>query len=85
MSSKATVTITGPRETLELLGQREVILLPLEEYEALLERIEDLEDILESRIALEEYRAGAGRPLEEYLAERRERHRVQGRDGQQAS
>jgi len=52
--------------------------LPLDEYEALLDRLEELEDIIDSRIALAEYQAGQGRSLQAYLAERKERYRVSG-------
>lgn len=82
MDVQATVTITGPQETLADLGIRRAVVLPLDEYEALLERIEDLQDIVESKVALEEYRLGEGRSLEDYLAERREQYRVQSRDSQ---
>ncbi len=78
MSSIATITISGPPETLASLGTRRAVVLPLDEYEALLDRLEELEDIIDSRIALAEYQAGQGRSLQAYLAERKERYRVSG-------
>jgi len=63
MSSIATITISGPAETVADLGKRKAVLLPLEEYEALLDRLEELEDIIDSHVALAEYRAGQGRSL----------------------
>lgn len=83
MSSTATITISGPVETLTGLGTRQAVLLPLNEYEALLDRVEELEDIIDSRIALAEYQAGQGRSLQSYLAERKERYRVPSGVGEQ--
>jgi uncharacterized protein (DUF2344 family) len=77
VSEPATLTITGPIETLQEIGARQVILLPLEEYEALQQRIEELEDVLDSDVALAEYRASQGKSLEHFLAERRARYDVQ--------
>ena len=83
MSSIARITINGPPEALAELGTRKAVLLPLDEYEALLDRLEELEDIVDSRIALTEYQAGQGRSLQAYLAERKERYRVSGGVGEQ--
>jgi|GEM_PF-881090 len=85
MSSIATITISGPSETLSDLGTRKAVLLPLDEYEALLDRLEELEDIIDSRIALAEYEAGQGYSLQAYLAERKERYRVSRGVGEQES
>lgn len=85
MSSISTITISGSSETLADLGTRKAVLLPLDEYEALLNRLEELEDIIDSRIALTEYKAGQGRSLQAYLAERKERYRVPGGVGEQES
>jgi sulfopyruvate decarboxylase TPP-binding subunit len=85
MSSIATITISGPVETLADLGTRQAVLLPLDEYQTLLNRIEELEDIIDSRIALAEYQAGQGRSLQSYLAERKERYHVPGGVGEQES
>jgi len=68
MPSITTITISGPAEMLSDLGTRKAVLLPLEEYEALLDRLEELEDIIDSHIALAEYRAGQGRSLQAYLS-----------------
>ena len=77
MSEQATVTITGPVEALQLLGSRQVVLLSLEEYKALQQRIEDMEDILDSEAALAEFRAGQSKSLGQFLAERRGHYDVQ--------
>ena len=66
MPSIATVTISGPADVLAELGTRQAILPPLDEYESLLDRIEELEDIVDSHIALAEYQAGQGRSLQAY-------------------
>ena len=68
---KVAVTITGSGPMLRQLGQRKAVLLPLEEYEALLGRIEELEDILDSERSLATYQAAEGKSLEQYLAERK--------------
>ena len=60
--STATLTIVSDDPTLKDLGEREVVLVPLDKYNALLDRLEDMVDMLE---ALKEPR----RPLAEYLAE----------------
>jgi len=70
---RVAVTITGLSPMLGELGQRKAVLLPLEEYEALLERVEELEDILDSERSVAAYRAGEGKSLEQYLAERKGR------------
>lgn len=67
------VTITGSSPMLGELGQRKAVLLPLEEYEALVERVEELEDLLDSERSLAAYRAGEGKSLEQYFAKRKER------------
>ena len=46
-------------------GEREVVLVPLDKYNALLDRLEDLEDMVDMLEALKEPR----RPLAEYLAQ----------------
>lgn len=85
MSPIATITISGPSEILADLGMHKAVLLPLDEYEALLDRLEELEDMIDSRIALAEYQAGQGRSLQTYLAERKERYRVSRGVGEQES
>jgi len=42
MSPTATITISGPPGTLGNLDTRKAVLLPLDEYEALLDRLEEL-------------------------------------------
>jgi len=78
------LTLSGPEKLLATIGQRRMVLLPLEDYEALLERLEDLEDVLASSHALAEYRAGAGRDFTAYLSERQQRYDVQDQDSQPA-
>jgi hypothetical protein len=68
MSQQATITITGSAETLQTIGARQAVVLPLEEYEALLQRLKDLEDILDSEAALAEYQTGQGKSLDQFLA-----------------
>ena len=46
-----------------------VVLLPYHVYRALLDRVEDLEDLLAMREAEAEYLAGEGRPFDEIVAE----------------
>jgi hypothetical protein len=47
----------------------EGIMLEYGVYQALLHRLEDLEDLRDAEIAHAEYLAGAGRPFEEFVAE----------------
>jgi PHD/YefM family antitoxin component YafN of YafNO toxin-antitoxin module len=63
--STATLTIVSDDPTLKDLGEREVVLVPLDKYNALMDRLEDLEDLIDMLEALKEPR----RPLAEYLAE----------------
>ncbi len=61
----ATLTIVSDDPVLKDLGEREVVLVPLDQYNALLDRLEDLVDLVDMLEALKEPR----RPLAEYLAE----------------
>ena len=61
----AKLTIISDDPSLKDLGEREVVLVPLDRYNALLDRLEDLEDVIDMLEALKEPR----RPLAEYLAE----------------
>ena len=63
--STATLTIVFDNPTLKDPGEREVVLVPLDKYNALLDRLEDLEDMVDMLEALKE----PHRPLAEYLAE----------------
>lgn len=48
-------------------------LLPPEQYEAVIELLEDIEDLQDALQAEAEYEAGQGRPFAEYDAERKAR------------
>lgn len=48
-------------------------LLPPEQYEAVIEFLEDIEDLQDALQAEAEYQAGQGRPFTEYDAERKAR------------
>jgi len=80
MMTEMALTFSGSDKLLATIGERRMVLLPLEDYEALLEHLEDLEDLLASNLALAEYRAGAGRDFSEYLAERQQSYSVQDQD-----
>ncbi len=78
MSRPARITITGPEKTVSEIGSRQAVILSLEAYQSLVQRIEDLEDIADSLAALKEYEAGAGISLNDYLAERQQRDGLPG-------
>ena len=63
------VSAVDPKALLEILGREKVVLMPYSEYEVLMSRLEDLEDIRDMLEAEAEYRSGQGRPLREFLAE----------------
>jgi hypothetical protein len=71
-----TLKIVGQKTAIAKLGKREVVLLPMAKYQALIRHLEDLEDILDSQQSIAEYRAGQGRPFAAYLKERRAKRRV---------
>ncbi len=48
------------------------------QYNALVELLEDIEDLRDAAVAEAEYAAGQGRPFSEYNAERKARGDVQG-------
>ena len=54
---------------LESLGEKKMVLMPLDEYQALMRKIEELEDIRDMLQAEVEYRSGEGRSFREFLAE----------------
>lgn len=58
-------------------GTLELIVLPRVEYEALLEKLDDLKDVRDSLEALKEYHAGEYIPFDRYDA-RRKAKRVSG-------
>jgi PHD/YefM family antitoxin component YafN of YafNO toxin-antitoxin module len=63
------VSTIDPRALLESLGEKKMVLMPLDEYQALMLRIEELEDIRDMLQAEVEYRGGEGRSFREFLAE----------------
>ncbi len=70
-----TLKIIGQKTAIARLGKNEVVLLPLSKYKAILQLIEDLEDIADSR-SMEEYRSGKSRPFADYVTKRRAKRRV---------
>ena len=66
-----TLTIAGAKRDLNALRKNQFVLLPAAQYDALLGRIEDLEDLIDSERALREYRADQGRPFDEYVKGRK--------------
>ena len=52
-----------PQYTTDLTGKPVSVSLPVEEYEALLKRLEDLEDLADAREALESARQGRETPI----------------------
>ena len=71
-----TLKVVGQKSVVVRLGKDEVVMIPFRKYQALLQKLEDLEDILDSQRAMAEYRSGKGRPFTEYLRERRSKRRV---------
>ena len=63
------VSAIDPQTLLESLGEKKMVLMPLDEYQALMRRIEELEDIRDMLQAEVEYRDGGGRSFREFLAE----------------
>jgi cell division septum initiation protein DivIVA len=63
------VSTIDPQALLESLGEKKVVLMPLDEYQALMRKIEELEDIRDMLQAEVEYRSGEGRSFREFLAE----------------
>ncbi|RPJ03871.1 MAG: hypothetical protein EHM36_11645 [Deltaproteobacteria bacterium] len=52
-------------------GELELVVLPKAEYEALLQRLDDLEDIHDSIESLKEYQAGKRTSFDDYDARRK--------------
>jgi len=73
--SEMTLKIVGQKSTTGRLGKDEVVVIPFRKYQALLQKIEDLEDVLDAQRAMVEYRAGKGRPFNDYLKEHRSKRR----------
>ncbi|MEW6232214.1 MAG: hypothetical protein AB1566_07870 [Chloroflexota bacterium] len=59
-------TFFTSKEVLTEIGDKEVVLVPLAKYNALLAKLQDLQDVLDMLEAQKE----PGRPLEDYLRER---------------
>jgi hypothetical protein len=60
------ISTTTVKELLESIGDQEIVLMPLAHYNALLDKLEELEDIRDMLESLKE----PARPFEEYLAGR---------------
>ncbi len=58
-----TMSTTTVKELLESIGDQEIVLMPLAHYNALLDKLEELEDIRDMLESLKE----PARPFEEYL------------------
>ena len=71
-----TFKVVGGKTAVAQIGKHEVVLLPVRKYQALLHRLEDLEDVLAANRGMSEFRAGHGRPFASYVKERRAKHRV---------
>ena len=71
-----TLKIIGEKTAVARIGKKDVVLLPLTRYQTLMNRLEDLEDILDAQRSIAEYRAGQGRTFNDYLKERRGKRRV---------
>lgn len=69
--SAMSLKIVGEKTAIAKLGKQDVVLLPLTHYQRLMQRLEDLEDLLDSQRVLAEYRAGQGRAFSDYLKKRR--------------
>ena len=65
-----TMSIAGAKRDLKRLRENQFVLLPVAQYDALLRRIEDLEDLIDSERIMREYSAGKGRSFEDYLNKR---------------
>lgn len=69
--------IVGDRAAIAKLGKEEIVILPLRKYKAILQLMEDLEDIADSVRSMEEYRSGKPRPFADYVTKRRAKRCVQ--------
>ena len=75
------VTITNLNQIKESVknhlksGDLELVILPKAEYQALLEKLEDLKDINDSGDALKEYQSGKRIPFDRYNARRERTYR----------
>ncbi|MBI5649739.1 MAG: hypothetical protein HZC40_04715 [Chloroflexi bacterium] len=74
--SEMTLKIIGQKSMTGRLGKEEVVVIPFRKYQALLQKLEDLEDVLDAQRAMAEYRAGKARPFNDYLKEHRSKRRV---------
>ncbi len=63
------VSTVDPQLLVQNLSKEKVVLMPLAEYQSLLDRLEELQDIQTMLQAEAEYQTGQGRPFREFLAE----------------
>ncbi len=71
-----TLKIVGQKSADLRLGKDEVVVIPFRKYQQLLQKLEDLEDLLDAQRAMAEYRAGKRRPFNEFMNEHRSKRRV---------
>jgi len=72
------VSTIDPQVLLANLNREKIVLMPLAEYQALLDRLEELEDIRDMLQAETSYRAGQGRPFRDFLDEHQDAFHVPG-------
>lgn len=72
---------TGMPEVLTVDGEAEVVVQDAQAYQALLDRLDELESVAAIKEGISTALAGQGRPVGEFLSEMRAKYRVK-RDGE---